>query len=241
MTNRSNGGRTLPVIAIDGPGGSGKSTVARELARRLGWRYLDSGAMYRALTVAVLDAGVDAADSAAVAKLTERTAVEVNTDPNDPWTDLDGLRVTERIRSRVVTNAVSAVSAVPAVRANLLTTQRSIVGRGAIVVEGRDIGTTVVPDAEVKVFLTAQPAARAARRHRDGAGTDYADLTVTRDEIGRRDEMDATRATSPLVKAADAIEIDTTSMSVEQVVAAILQQCAPALGASGDRGSQADS
>lgn len=225
MTTRQALGRTLPVVAIDGPGGSGKSTVARELARQLGWRYLDSGAMYRAMTVAVLDAAVDAADPLAVATVATKAAVEVNTDPDDAWTTLDGRSVTERIRSRAVTNAVSAVSAVPAVRAALLDAQRTIIGAGAIVVEGRDIGTTVVPDAEVKIFLTADPDARAARRHRDEAAPDRVDLMVTRDEIGRRDESDASRATSPLVKAPDATEIDTTRLSVEQVVAAVLREC----------------
>lgn len=226
MTTGATSGRTLPVIAIDGPGGSGKSTVARALARRLGWRYLDSGAMYRAVTVAVLDAGVATADQVAVAGIAARAAVQVNTDPDDAWTRLDGQQVTERIRSRAVTNAVSEVSAVPAVRATLLTAQRAMIGPGAIVVEGRDIGTTVVPDAEVKIFLTAEPAARAARRHRDTATPDGADLTVTHYEISRRDALDATRSTSPLAKAPDAVEIDTTTMTVEQAVAAILQRCA---------------
>jgi cytidylate kinase len=220
-------GRTLPVIAIDGPGGSGKSTVARELARQLGWRYLDSGAMYRAVTVAVLEAGTDTADAAAVATVGSKSAVRVNTDPDDAWTELDGRRVTDQIRSRAVTNAVSAVSAVPEVRATLLREQRRIIASGAIVVEGRDIGTTVVPDAEVKVFLTAEPAARATRRHRDSAAPDTVDIAMTYEEINRRDALDASRAASPLAKASDAVELDTTSMSVEQVVAAILLHCEP--------------
>ncbi|MEP7053840.1 MAG: (d)CMP kinase, partial [Actinomycetota bacterium] len=180
MTTRPAVRRTRPVIAIDGPGGSGKSTVSREIARRLGWRYLDSGALYRAVTVAVIEAGADIRDHEAIAKVAATAAVQVSTDPVDSWTELDGRRVTEQIRSRPVTNAVSAVSAVPEVRAALLIQQRRVIGEGAIVVEGRDIGTTVVPDAELKVFLTAEPAARATRRHReDSAPGGAVDLTVT--------------------------------------------------------------
>ena len=225
MTTSAPASRALPVIAIDGPGGAGKSTVARELARRLGWRYLDSGAMYRAVTVAVLEAGVAPADQAAVAATALRAAVLVNTDPDDSWTSLDGTVVTERIRSRRVTNAVSAVSAVPDVRSLLLSRLRSIVGPGAIVVEGRDIGTTVVPDAEVKIFLTADAAARAERRHRESTGDDQADLHVVHNEITRRDELDTGRTESPLARADDAIEIDATTMSIEDVVFAVLQRC----------------
>jgi len=213
------------VIAIDGPGGAGKSTVARELARRLGWRYLDSGAMYRAVTVAVLQAGVLPEDQAAIAATALRAAVLVNTDPDDSWTSLDGELITDRIRGRAVTNAVSAVSAVPDVRTLLLTRLRSIVGPGAIVVEGRDIGTTVVPDAEVKIFLTADAAARAERRHRESTGDDRADLIMVHDEIARRDALDSNRAESPLARADDAIEIDATTMSVDDVVCAVLKRC----------------
>lgn len=213
------------MIAIDGPGGSGKSTVAREVARRLGWRYLDTGAMYRALTVAVLDQGVATDDIAGIAEVTARSTVSVSTDPDDAWTALDSVRVSERIRGRAVTSAVSAVSAVPVVRAALLLSQRNLTRDGAIVVEGRDIGSTVVPDAEVKVYLTADVGARAARRHQDAAAPDSADLRVTHDEIRERDVSDSTRLASPLAKAPDAVEIDATSMSVDEVVAAILVLC----------------
>jgi cytidylate kinase len=213
----------LPVIAIDGPGGSGKSTVSRELARRLHWRYLDTGAMYRAVTLAVLEAGVDPADAAAVVGVAGGADVAVDTDPDRPTTYLAGRPVNELIRSRAVTNAVSAVSALPGVRAIVLIQQRDAIGAGEIVVEGRDIGTTVVPDAEVKVFLTADPAARAARRHRDTDAPDANDLEVVHQEIVRRDALDAGRETSPLTKAADAVEIDTTAMTVDDVVVAILE------------------
>jgi cytidylate kinase len=218
--------RTRPVIAIDGPGGSGKSTVAREVARRLGWRYLDSGAMYRAVTLAALDTSTAVSDARSVADIARRAELTVSTDPDDPWTEVGGRRVTTEIRRRAVTNAVSAVSAVPEVRALLLAEQRRIIGAGAIVVEGRDIGTTVVPDAELKLFLTADAAARASRRHRDDAAPEAVDLTVTHAEINRRDELDRTRAASPLSKAVDAIEIDTTSMTVDEVVSTILSRCA---------------
>lgn len=224
MTTGTPGARTQPVIAIDGPGGAGKSTVARELARRLGWRYLDSGAMYRAVTIAVLDAGVGQ-DPAAITATAAAAVVTLSTDPDDPWTALGGLRVTERIRGRDVTNAVSAVSAVPSVRAQLVISMRALVGDGGIVVEGRDIGTTVVPDADVKIFLTAAAAARAARRHQESGADHGTDLTVIHAEISRRDASDSSRTESPLAMAEDALEIDATDMSVDEVVAVVLQRC----------------
>lgn len=215
--------RARPVIAIDGPGGSGKSTVAREVAHRLGWRYLDSGALYRAVTTAVLDARLDVADTAAVADVARGAVVMVSTDPGDPWTELDGERVSERIRSREVTAAVSAVSAVAAVREHLLHAQRALIGDGGIVVEGRDIGSTVVPDAEVKVFLTAAAVARAQRRHSESAEHEAREVAETQAAIERRDALDAARSVSPLVKASDAVEIDTTDMSVEDVVTTVIR------------------
>jgi CMP/dCMP kinase len=214
------------VLAIDGPGGSGKSTVARELSRRLRLRYLDSGAMYRAVTVAVLDAHVDLDDAAAVWAISRLASVAVGTDPDDPWTELNGTRVDELIRSRAVTNAVSAVSAVPAVRERLVRLQREIIGTGGIVVEGRDIGTTVAPDAPVKVFLTAHPDARANRRHHDLAAPELSGIALTRAEIDRRDALDSSRPVSPLAKAPDAVEIDTTDLSVDEVVVQILARYA---------------
>jgi cytidylate kinase len=227
--------RRLPVIAIDGPGGSGKSTVSRELARRLRWRYLDTGAMYRAVTLAVLEAGVDADDTAAIVAVAAAADVMVETDPDDPGTYLAGRPVNDLIRTRSVTNAVSAVSAVPEIRAIVLVQQRTAIGAGEIVVEGRDIGTTVVPDAEIKIFLTADAGARAARRHRDTDAPDANDLAVVHEEIARRDALDAGRSTSPLARAADAIEIDTTSMTVDDVVRAILEQCPPGIVAAASR------
>ena len=219
------------VIAIDGPGGSGKSTVARELSRRLRLRYLDSGAMYRAMTVAVLDAHVDLDDGSAIWAVCSLASVAVGTEPDDPWTELNGKRVDERIRSRAVTNAVSAVSAVPAVREALVRLQREVIGTGGIVAEGRDIGTTVAPHAPMKFFLTADPDARASRRHHDPAAPELSGIALTRAEIDRRDALDSSRPVSPLAKAPDAIEIDTTDLSIDDVVGQILAQCAEWSGA----------
>ena len=159
------------VIALDGPSGTGKSTVARGLARRLGFRYLDTGAMYRAVTWVVLRNGVDPDDAAAVTDLAARTQITVTTDPDDQHVSVDGRRVDQEIRSRAVTTAVSPVSAIPEVRVLLVAQQRELIGTGAVVVEGRDIGTVVAPDAPLKIFLTASPDARAIpSRRRSTAG-----------------------------------------------------------------------
>lgn len=245
--------RTGLVIAVDGPSGSGKSSAARGSARALGLRYLDTGAMYRAVTLWMLQHGVDVGDAAAVAASAERPVVEVGTEPGEPGEPavlLDGAVVTGPIRSREVSNAVSAVSAVPEVRARLVAMQRSIIARAAdpsvapreagraggaaigagigaaigagIVVEGRDIGTVVAPEAPVKVFLTASEAARAQRRARDLAADPEATLTITQQEMTRRDRLDSTRVASPLVKAADAVEIDSTQLGLDQVIARIV-------------------
>jgi len=215
------------VIAVDGPSGSGKSSAARGAARVLGLRYLDTGAMYRALTWWMLRAGVDVADAAQVAANAGRPAIAIGTDPDAPWVTVEGKDVTEAIRTREVTNAVSAVSAAPAVRRRLAAMQRAIIeqthacGRG-IVVEGRDIGTVVAPRAQVKIFLTASEAARADRRARDLAADPAATVALTRDELARRDRLDSTRAVSPLLKAADAVEIDTTATGLGDVIAQIV-------------------
>ena len=215
------------MIAVDGPSGSGKSSAARGAARVLGLRYLDTGAMYRALTWWMLRAGVDVADAAEVAANAGRPAIEIGTDPDAPWVTVDGQDVTEAIRTREVTNAVSAVSAVSAVRQRLAAMQRAIIAEtrasgGGIVLEGRDIGTVVAPQAEVKIFLTASEAARAHRRARDLAADPAATVALTRDELARRDRLDSTRAVSPLLKAADAVEIDTTAIGLGDVIAQIV-------------------
>jgi cytidylate kinase len=215
------------VIAIDGPSGSGKSTVARRVAQRLGFRYLDTGAMYRALAWQALEHRLDLEDEAALGELAERALIEPGTNPRRPTISIDGTDVSKPIRSRAVTNAVSAVSAVPAVRAVLVRRQRELMDGGGIVVEGRDIGTTVAPGAPLKIFLTASSEARAARRHRQlSAVGDAAAEQDTRAEIERRDARDSSRAASPLAQAADAVVVDSTSRTVDEVVGEVLAAAA---------------
>jgi cytidylate kinase len=211
------------VIAMDGPSGSGKSSASKGVARALGLRYLDTGAMYRAMTWWMLDNGVPVEDGAAVAARAADPEIACGTDPDAPAIAVDGTDVSGPIRERTVTNAVSAVSAVPAVRTRLVELQREIIGAGGIVVEGRDIGTVVVPDAAVKVYLTASEEARAARRAKDLAADPGASVTVTRAEQARRDRLDSTRKASPLTKAAGAHEIDSTELSLTEVVEAIVR------------------
>jgi cytidylate kinase len=211
------------VVAIDGPSGSGKSTVAREVAMALDLRYLDTGAMYRALTWLALQGGVDLADAAAIVQLAADARLEILTDPRGPRIAAAGTDVTAEVRGPKVTAAVSTVSAVPAVRQEMVRRQREIIGEGGIVVEGRDIGTTVAPDAPVKVFLTADTATRAQRRSRqDGMGDAEPVLAHTEAALVRRDAADSTRAVSPLQQAPDALAIDSSTLAIEQVVAAVL-------------------
>jgi cytidylate kinase len=213
--------RFTGVVAVDGPSGTGKSTVARRLAIRLDARYVDTGAMYRAATLAVLRKGVDLADTAAVIATVRASAIEVSTDPHHPGVTLDGEPVDAEIRSAPVTAAVSAVSAVPEVRAQLVDIQRALAAPGGVVMEGRDIGSVVWPQARPKVYLTASPAARALRRAGElGPGADVAAVAV---DIARRDEFDSTRAVSPLRRAADAQELDTTDLDVDDVVDRLVQ------------------
>ncbi len=209
------------MIAIDGPSGSGKSTVARAVAARLGLQVLDTGAMYRAVTLAVLDAAVPLEDAPTSAAIARHCAITVE----DGVTTLDGRDVSAEIRGPTVTAAVSTVSAHPGVREILVAYQRKWVERhGGGVVEGRDIGTVVFPDATVKVYLVASDEERARRRHRDETA---AARSVAVDEVkaalGRRDAIDSGRAVSPLRAADDAIVIDTTHLDVDAVVAQILR------------------
>ncbi len=237
------------VIALDGPSGTGKSTVARRLAQRLRARYLDTGAMYRAATLAVLRAGVspEAPDAVAVAAL---EAIEVGTDPNAPGVRLDGRDVAAEIRGGEVTAAVSAVSAHPELRAGLVARQRRIIdealagGCGGIVVEGRDIGTVVAPDAALKVYLTASAEVRASRRDRqDRRAGRPGDLAGTLIAVQRRDALDSGRATSPLRQASDAVTVDTSDLDVAAVLELLLELAAArglvrdASGSSGPTGS----
>lgn len=214
------------IIALDGPSGSGKSTVARAVAARLGWRYLDTGSTYRAATLAVLRAGVDLADADAVESVVAGAVITPRTDPADPGISLDGMDVSREIRGQEVTAAVSAVSAVPQVRSRMVTLQRDVASRDAVI-EGRDIGTVVFPDAPVKVFLDADVAVRAQRRAGDtdagvaAAGGDVVDAVAA--DLARRDRADSTRATSPLASAGDAVHLDSTSMSADEVIARVLE------------------
>lgn len=207
------------VVAMDGPSGSGKSSTSRGVATRLGLRFLDTGAMFRAITWWMLENGVDVHDADAVAAKVDQPLLVSGTDPLAPTITVDGVDVAAPIREQAVTSAVSAVSAVPAVRARLLREQRDIIGAGGIVVEGRDIGTVVAPDAAVKVYLTADPAARAARRSAEMSG---ADVAATQADLARRDTLDSGRATAPLTMADDAHHIDTTPYTLEQVVGQVV-------------------
>jgi cytidylate kinase len=213
------------VVAIDGPAGSGKSSTSRGVARELGLRYLDTGALYRAMTWWLLQQGVDVEDEDAVAAQAGGAHIEATFDPDAPSFSVDGIDVTSQIREPRVAQAVSAVSRVPAIRERLVALQREIIGDGGVVVEGRDIGTVVAPDAEVKIFLVADPEVRAARRAGDlGRGNDAQALAKTQEAMARRDMLDSTRATSPLAKAADAVEVDTSWLTLDEVIAAVVAQ-----------------
>ncbi|MYS19348.1 cytidylate kinase [Streptomyces sp. DvalAA-14] len=206
------------IVAIDGPSGTGKSSTSRAVAAELGLSYLDTGAQYRAITWWMLSNGVDVNDPAAVADSVDKPVIVSGTDPGTPAISVDGLDASGPIRSAEVTAAVSAVSAVPEVRARMVAYQRSTTAAapGGIVVEGRDIGTTVLPAATVKIFLTASAEARAARRSGELKGAQS--VADTRAALIRRDAADSGRTTSPLAKADDAIEVDTTTLTLEQVI-----------------------
>ncbi len=219
------------IIALDGPSGSGKSTVAKAVARTLGWRYLDTGATYRAVTLAVLRAGVDLTDVVGIAEVASRVVVTPRTDPGAPGVDLDGAPVDDEIRGPAVTAAVSTVSAVPAVRAQLVALQREVAAADAVI-EGRDIGTVVFPDAPVKVFLDADVEVRAQRRSLDAevgvtvTSGDVVDAVAA--DLARRDRLDSGRAASPLVAAPDAVHLDSTALSADEVIARVLSLAAAA-------------
>jgi cytidylate kinase len=214
------------VVALDGPSGTGKSTVARQLAIRLGARYLDTGAMYRAATVAVLDSGVDLTDAAAITAVVDAASIDITADPADVRVTLDGRSIDTESRSGEVTAAVSAVSAIGAVRTQLVAHQRAIIDGGAIVVEGRDIGTVVWPAASPKVYLTADPVERARRRAKE-LGEDNVDEVALK--LGRRDRFDSGREVSPLTQAADAAVLDTTTLSIDEVVDQLVDMCLAAV------------
>lgn len=208
------------IVAIDGPSGTGKSSTSKSVAAALGLSYLDTGAQYRAITWWMLTNGVPVDDAAAVAAAAAKPVIASGTDPAAPAITVDGEDASAPIRTKEVTAAVSAVSAVPEVRTRITALQRSIAAEaaGGIVVEGRDIGTTVLPDADLKVFLTASPEARASRRSGELKGKEATDVSATREALIKRDAADSGRKTSPLKKADDAVEVDTTELTLEQVV-----------------------
>lgn len=207
------------VVAVDGTSGSGKSSTCRGVASRLGLRYLDTGAMFRAMTWWMLTRGVDVHDAAAVAARCEEPVIESGTDPTGPTITVDGTDVAAAIRTDEVTGSVSPVSTVPEVRARLLALQRAIIGAdvepAGIVVEGRDIGSVVVPDAPVKLYLTADAAARASRRAAEQGAVDVA---ATEQLLISRDQIDSGRATAPLVMADGAVHVDTTGYTLDEVI-----------------------
>ncbi len=218
-------GRLRGVVAMDGPSGTGKSTAARRLARECGAAYLDTGAMYRAATLAVLRAGLDGdSDPAAVLAAARAARIDTVTDPAAPAILLDGQDVEAEIRGTAVTSLVSAVSADPALRAEVVDQQRAriaagVADRGGIVVEGRDIGTVVAPDAPLKVYLTASDEIRAARRGaQDRKAGRMADAAAVLAAVRRRDHLDTTRTASPLAAAPDAIVLDTDDLTVDAVL-----------------------
>lgn len=241
---RADAGRSATwVIAIDGPSGSGKSSTAKGVATHLEAIYVDTGAMYRAVTWRVLQEGIDVGAAQKIADAVQSwsadslngTVVELSTDPAAPRVAIGGIDVTEAIREPDVGAAVSAVSAVPQVRETLITAQRALVvqaqqNQRSIVMEGRDIGTVVLPEADVKIFLTADVEVRALRRSREDAqrGTSLtaepeAAVSATHEHLLRRDQKDSTRAVSPLRAADDAITIDATHLTLEQVIDAVLE------------------
>ncbi len=209
------------IVAIDGPSGTGKSSTSKAVAAKLGLSYLDTGAQYRAITWWMISNGVDVSDAEAVANAAAKPVIVSGTDPARPTITVDGADAAGPIRTEEVTSKVSAVSAVPEVRARITELQRSIAKNtdGGIVVEGRDIGTTVLPDADLKIFLTASPEARAARRSGELKGVDVA---ATQQALIKRDAADSSRKTSPLAKADDAVEVDTTDLTLDQVIECVV-------------------
>lgn len=208
----------MKVIAIDGPAGSGKSTIARRLADRLGLEYLDTGAMYRAVTFAALRRGLDPGDREDVARIVTDLDLQVGPD----GVAVDGVDATIEIRGPEVTRAVSLVAANPEVRAEMVRRQREWAReRGGGVLEGRDIGTVVFPDAQLKVYLTARPEVRASRRSQEVSDLSYETVAA---DLARRDALDQGRETSPLTEAADALVVDTSDLGVDEIVASLVER-----------------
>jgi cytidylate kinase len=212
--------RTPPIIAIDGPSGAGKGTVARAVAGRLGYRHVDTGAMYRAVAWKAVQEGIDLADETAVAAIAERAVFDLD----DGRVAIDGHDVSRAIRTPEIDNAATTVARHPAVRRVLVARQRTYGATGGVVMEGRDIGTVVFPDADVKIYLDASPEERARRRaadpaHASSKGTQLSEVAIA---LAERDKNDSTRAASPLAVAGDAIVVDTTGVPVESVIERVL-------------------
>jgi cytidylate kinase len=203
------------IIAIDGPAGAGKSTAAQRLAARLGYRFLDTGAMYRAATLLALRRGLDPSDERAIADLARDMELVLEVDGDRQRVLVQGEDVTDQIRGPDVTTAVSTVAALPAVRREMVRFQRTFAEHGGVVAEGRDIGTVVFPDADLKFYLDADPRVRAERRAKERGDSDVAHVQA---EIGRRDEQDAGRVASPLLAADDAVRVDATALTIDEVV-----------------------
>ncbi|AHA30039.1 cytidylate kinase [Exiguobacterium sp. Leaf187] len=211
-------------IALDGPAGAGKSTIAKQLAARLDYVYIDTGAMYRAVTLAALEQSLDLNNGEALGELMKSLDIRLTPGENGQRVFIGDREVTDAIRSIEITNNVSFVARQKEVRAALVTAQRKLAERGGIVMDGRDIGTVVLPDAELKVFLTATVEERAARRHRENIarGMD-SDITILQEEIALRDKRDSEREVSPLRQADDALYLDTTEMTIDEVVVRLME------------------
>jgi cytidylate kinase len=227
------------VVAIDGPSGTGKTTVARKLAAKYGASYLDTGAMYRIATLAVLRAEVDLSDEVAIIAIVRELNYEVSTDPSRVGSLLAGEDVSVEIRGEAVTHAVSPVASVAGVRELLGDAQRRIIDEalasvGGIVVEGRDIGTSVAPDAQLKIFLTADAKVRAARRSSQDRPADHKSTVDEIEKLNRRDRIDSTRVVNPTRAAEDAVHLDSTELTIDQVLVA-LAELANQRGLLGDR------
>ncbi|ARK22867.1 (d)CMP kinase [Sporosarcina sp. P26b] len=211
-------------IAIDGPAAAGKSTIAKLVAKKLGYTYIDTGAMYRAITYKVLQSAIDPRDEEEITKLIAQTEIELQPDEGMQKVLLDGIEVTDAIRSHEVTTNVSAIAALTSVRELLVAKQQDLAAQSSVVMDGRDIGTAVLPEAELKIFMTASVEERAERRlleeQQRGMTSDYETL---KREISERDQADSERKISPLKKAEDAITIDTTGKTIEEVTNSIIK------------------
>ncbi len=230
------------IIAIDGPSGAGKSTLGRMIARELNLLYIDTGAMYRAVAQAVTESGVSMADARAVARVAESARINLAGDPDSLQVTLDGRDISEKIRTEEISHAASVISVIPEVRRALVSRQREMGARGHVVLDGRDIGTVVFPNADIKFFLTAAPEARATRRY-DEDRLKERDITFeeTLADINTRDQRDSTREDSPLAIAEDAVVIDSTELSIEDVFERMIEIIREGEIAQGKQPAESDS